>query len=117
MNAVCWCLAEYNALPHENSVHVLTEFTWSSMPDFFGPFHLIINTYHVNHVYYDGATVDGKRTLVRAKNITRMANNSFHSLNVSNTWSITSIHNKLLVTCYNCDADDYILSKCPLPCN
>ena len=51
------------------------------------------------------------------KNITLMANNSFHYLNVSNTWNITRSYKKLLGICYNCDKEYHISPKLPLPCN
>ena len=50
-----------------------------------------------------------KRPLSRKK--------SFRSLNLSNTWNIISSYKKILVTCYSCDAEDYIAPKYPLPCN
>ena len=51
------------------------------------------------------------------KNITLVANNPFHFRNVFNTWNITSSHKKLLVPCYDCDAEYHIVPNCPLPCN
>ena len=51
------------------------------------------------------------------KDINRMENNSFHSLNVYNTWIIPRSHKKILGPFCNCDADDHIAPKCPLPLN
>ena len=63
----------------------------------------MLDTERVRHMESDGSTVNNKRTLDRVKNITLVANNSFHYLNVSNTCNITIRNKKLLVPYYNCD--------------
>ena len=77
----------------------------------------MLNNEHVRQMEYDVATVNDNRTLERVKNITLMKNNSFHYLNVSNTWNIPKSHKKILGPCYNYDAEDHIAPKCPLPRN
>ena len=66
------------------------------MTDFVGPFELMLNNECVRNMKYDGATVNNKRTIERAKEIILMEKNSFHSLNVSNNWNITSSNMNLL---------------------
>ena len=113
-NAVCERLDEAKELPCETLVHVLTGLTWCSVPEFVVPFELMLNTEFVRQMESGGATVNDKRTLERAKKITLMANNPFHSLNVSNTWKTTRSHNKRLGTYYNCDTEYHMAPKCPL---
>ena len=43
------------------------------MPEFFGPFELMLNNDHVKHTDYYGAEFDYKINLDRVKNITAMA--------------------------------------------
>ena len=117
INSVCERLAEPKAFPRETPVHVLTGLTWFSMPEFVGPFELMINTEHVRLMESDGETVNYKRTLERLKNISIMANNSFQFLNVSNYWNITSSYKNLLVPCYIYYAEGHIAQNFPLPCN
>ena len=103
MNAVCERLDEAKALTCKTTVHVLTGLTRRSVSEFVVPFKLMLNSECVSQMESDGARVNDKRTLDKVKNITLMANNSFPSLNVSNTWNITSIHKKLLGPYYNCN--------------
>ena len=76
-----------------------------------------MNNECVNQMESDGSAVEDKRTLKRVKNINIVASNSFHSMNMSNTWENPIIHKKLLISCYNFDADDHIAPKCLIPCN
>ena len=87
------------------------------MNEFFGPFELILNTDHVRQMEFNGDTVNYKRTIRRMKHITPVAKKYFHSLNVSNTWNILSIHKKLIGTCYNCNSEYHIVPNSPLPHN
>ena len=56
----------------------------------------MINTDSASQIESDGATVNYKMTLERVKKITLMENNSFHSLNVFNTWNIPSRRKSIL---------------------
>ena len=82
---------------------------------FIGPLEKMLNTEHVRQMESDGSTVKERSTLEILKDITLMENNSFHSLNFSNTCSIPSIHKTLTGPFYNCDAEDHIAQKFHLP--
>ena len=111
MNAVCERSDKSKALTHEDPVHVLIGLTWCSVPDFVGPFELILNTERVRHMKSIGTTVIAKSILDREKSITLMAKNYFQSLNVSNTCNILSSHKNLLGPFHNCDAEYQIAPK------
>ena len=93
------------------------EFSWCILPDFDGHFELMLNTECVKQMESDYTMVDDKSTLERLKTVTLIEKNSLHYLNVSNTWKFSSIHKKILGICYNCDADDKIKQKLPVPRN
>ena len=94
INSVCERLAKSKALQNDTPVHVLTRLTWRIAPAFVGSFKLIINNERVRHMESNGETVNNKRNPERVKNINLMANNSFHSTNVSNTRHIKSIQRR-----------------------
>ena len=66
---MCERLDEAKALPYETPVHVLTGITLYIVPEFVGPFELIINTESGRQIKSYGATVNDKSTLWRVKNI------------------------------------------------
>ena len=99
MNAVCERSAEFKELTCDNSVHVLKGLNRCSVPEFVGPFELMLNTERVRHMESDGTTVNYKSTLERVKNITLMKNNSLNSLNVSSTCNININNNNILGPC------------------
>ena len=96
MNSVCDILAKAKSFPRETRFHYLIGINWCIVPYFVVPFKFILNTERFKQMEYGGSTVDDNSTLERVKNITFMANSSFHSLNVSNNWNITRSHKKLL---------------------
>ena len=66
---MCERLDEAKALPYETPAHVLTGITLYIVPEFVGPFELIINTESGRQIKSYGATVNDKSTLWRVKNI------------------------------------------------
>ena len=71
---------------------VLDGFSKCSVPEFFSPLELMLNTERFVHLENDGDRRDIIKFLERVKNLTLLASNSFHSLNVSNQLNIPSNH-------------------------
>ena len=75
INAVCELLSETKALPCETPFRVFIGLNQCSVPEFFGPFELMLNTDSVKHMQSDGAAVYNKRYLEKVKKITLMETN------------------------------------------
>ena len=85
INAVADRLAEAGALPRDTPLNLLTGFTKCSMPEFVGPFTLLLNTERVKQLENSAEQHDNALCLERVKSLTLLAINSFHSLNVGKT--------------------------------
>ena len=89
VKAVCERLSEDNHLPQESPTFVLQGLTKFSVPEFNGPFTLILNQERVNQM---GTAVclanTSAATLTRVLVIVILANNSYHLLNNLNAWNI-----------------------------
>ena len=120
INAVAERLAEAGALPRDTPLLMLTGFAKCSVPEFVGPFELLLNSERVTQLENSGDRHDNARCLDRVKKLTLLASNSFHSLNVSNKWNIPSSrrHRHGMaqghVSCDNCGGDHYA-PDCPHP--
>ena len=87
INAVCERLSAENRLPVETPIHVLEGLTKCSVPEFKGPFQLLLDKARVEEMStVSSVLVTCADTLARVKEITSMANNSFHSLNTAKRW-------------------------------
>ena len=119
INAVCERLSEEGRLPQETPIHVLEGLTKCSVPKFKGPFKLLLDRARVDEMPAASLSlVTCADTLEKVKEITAMAENSFHSLNTSFKWNIpgdSAIANRTVV-CFNCGRDHY-LNACPKPKN
>ena len=86
-------LAEVKKLPLEAPTYILQVLTNLSVAEFTGPFELLLNQERVNQISTSvtlGNTTTA--TLKRIKQILVLANNSYHSLNNSNSWNVPSGH-------------------------
>jgi len=90
------------------------------VPEFVGPFELLLNSERVIQLTKTGGLHNNAQCLARVKKFTLMASNSFHSLNVSNSWNIPSSRRHVVAqgrkpaTCDNCDGDHYA-PDCTVP--
>ena len=120
MNVVAERLAEVPALPRYTPFLVLAGFTKSSVPEFAGSFELMFNTYRFIQLENDGGRHDNRKFLERVKNLTLLASNSFHSLNISNQLKIPSNHQHGMAKgkgpCDNC-CEEHCALYCPHPRN
>ena len=95
---------------------IITWFIKCSVPDFVGPFELMINTERVIQLYNGVDRHDNRKFLERMKNLTLLVSNFFRFLNISNCWNITSNHwhvmSKVKDQCDNCFEEQYSL-YCP----
>ena len=119
INAVCERLSEEGRLPQETPIHVLEGLTKCSVPEFKGPFQLLLDSAWVNEMSTASSSlVTCADTLKKVKEITAMADNSFHSLNTSTKWNVpggSTLANRVVV-CFNCGGNHY-LHECPKPKN
>ena len=83
-------LSEVTSLPRNMPLLILTGFAKCSVTDFVGPFDLMLNTEKVIQLDNYGDRHENRKFLERVKEITLLASNSFHSLNISNQWKIPS---------------------------
>jgi hypothetical protein len=121
INAVAERLAEAGALPRDTPLNLLTGFTKCSVPEFVGPFTLLLITERVKQLENSAEQHDNALCLKRVKALTLLESNSFHSLNVSGHWNIpTNRHHGMSqhgnVSCDNCRGNHYV-PDCPLPCD
>ena len=79
-------LEEVTALPRDTPMLIVTGFTKCSVPEFVGPFELMLNTERVIQLENDGDRHDNRKCPERVNKVTLLASNSLHSLNVSNQW-------------------------------
>ena len=87
INAVCERLSAENRLPVETPIHVLEGLTKCSVPEFKGPFQLLLDKARVEEMStVSSVLITCADILARVKEITSMANNSFHSLNTAKRW-------------------------------
>ena len=117
INAVAERLAEVLALPRDTPLLILQGFQKCSVPEFTGPFGLLLNGERVQALEETSEKYSNSACLERVKKITTLAANSFHSLNVSNQWNIPSNRRHSVAvkgTCDNCGGDHYAPS-CPHP--
>ena len=89
VKAVCERLSEVNQLPQEAPTFFLQGLKTFSVPEFTGPFILILNQERVNQmgtaVYLTNTSA---ATLTRVLEIVVLSSNIYHSLNTSNAWNI-----------------------------
>ena len=89
------------------------------MPDFVGPFELMLNTERLIQLENYGDKHDDRKCLERVKKLTLLASNYFHSLNVSNHWNVPSNHwnfmSKVKTPGDNCSGEHYS-PDCLHPC-
>ena len=90
---------------------VLARFSNCSVPEFFNPLELMLNTERFVYLENNGDRRDIRKCLERVKNLTLLASNSFHSLNVSNQLNIPSNNqydiDKRKGQCDNCSGEHY----------
>ena len=88
VNAVCERLSAENRLPVETPICILEGLTKCSVPEFKGPFQLLLDQARVDEMStVSSVLVTCADTLDRVKEITTMANNSYHSLNTAQKWN------------------------------
>ena len=89
------------------------------VPDFKGPFELLLNYECLVHIKLDISQVDDRKTLAKSKNISLMANKEYNYLNVSGKWNIPGghYHVHMLGDCFSCDSVYNIIPKFPHTCN
>ena len=90
INAVAERLEELLALTRDTPPLILTRFNKCSVPEFVGPFELMINTERVINLENDGDRHDERKCLGMVKKLTLLGSNSFHYLNIYNHWNIPS---------------------------
>ena len=113
-------LSEVNQIPLEAPTCVLQVLTKCSVPEFTWPFDLMLNQERVTQMATPVLLVyTSSNTLKRVLNILHLENNSYHSLNTSNSWSAPQVkrghndaqhphHNPI---CFKCD-DPHMLPNC-----
>ena len=108
VKAVSGRLAEVNQLPLESPKYILQGITKCSVAEFTGRFDLLLNQERVNQIS-TLATLGNTTTATpkRIKQILVLANNSYRSLNNSNSWNVPSVHHaardfKHPPKCFNC---------------
>ena len=120
VKAISERLSEVNHPPQEAPTFVLQGLTKCSVPEFTGPFTLILNKERVNQ---RGTAVSltntSAATLIRVLAIVILENNSYHSLNTSNAWNIPQGkrgHHTSQFTpkCFNCGEPNF-LPDCKRP--
>ena len=83
-------LYEANQLPLEAPEYVLQGLNKFSVPDFTGPFELILNQERVMQMATPVLLVNtSSDTLKRVLNILHLTNHSYHSLKTYNAWNFT----------------------------
>ena len=101
-------LTGVNQIPLEDPTYILQGLNKCSVDEFTGPFELLLNQEKFNQmstlVKLGNITT---ATLKRIKQILVLANNSYHSLNTSNSWNVPSGHHdarefKHPTNCFNC---------------
>ena len=114
INAVCERLSEEGRLPQETPLHVLEGMTKCSVPEFSCNFDLLLKSASVEEMSTaSSASVTCKDTLKKVKDITAMADNSFHSLNTSSKWNVPSgsaLANRNVI-CFNCGGNHYLNAR------
>ena len=89
VKAFCERHSEVNQLPQEAPTFVLQRLTKCLVPEFTGPFTLILNQKRVNQICAAVSLTNMyAATLTRVLAIVILANNSYHLLNTSNAWNI-----------------------------
>ena len=68
-------LFEAKYFPRKNSSDVFTGMTKCSVPDFKGPFELLLSSECLVHIELDSIQVNDQKTLAKVKNISLNANN------------------------------------------
>ena len=87
IKAVSERLLEMNQLPLEVPTYFLQGLTKCSVPDFTGPFELILNQERINQMGTAVSPINNSSvTLRRVRDIIFLANNINNSLNTSNVW-------------------------------
>jgi len=119
INAVADRLAEAGALPRDTPLNLMTGFTKYSVPEFVGPFTLLLNTERVQQLENSAERHNNAQCLQRVRSLPLLAKKSFHSLNVSDHWNIPSNRRHGMaqrgnVSCNNCGGNHYA-PDCPLP--
>ena len=120
VKAVSKLLAEVNQLPLEAPTYIIQGLTKCSVAKFTGPFKLLLNQDQVNQMsslVTLGNTTTA--TLKRIKQILISANNSYHSINISNSWNFPSGHHaakdfKHPPKWFNC-GEPHLLTDCKKP--
>ena len=122
VKAVSERLTEVKQLPLEDPTYILQGLTKCSVAEFTGPFKLLLNQEQVNQMSTSvmlGNTTTA--TLKQIKQILVLANNSYHSLNTSNSWNVPNGHHATrefnhYPKCFNCGEPHLILNR-KKPCD
>ena len=89
VKAVSERLLEVNKTPLEAPTYVLWGLTKCSVPEFTGPFELMINQERVTQMGTAVSLVNNSYvTLKRVLHIIVLENNIYHSLSTSNVWNV-----------------------------
>ena len=78
VNAVVERLAEAGALLRDTPLLLLTGFSKCSVPEFVGPFELLLNSKRATQLTNTGGLYDNAKYLARVEQTTLMTSNSFH---------------------------------------
>ena len=119
LRAVSERLSEVKQLPLKVPTYILQGLTKCLVAEITAPFELMLNTKRVDQMGTP-LSMDNTSdvTLKQVLHILEMANNSFHSLNVSNSWNVTKGHHAarggFTPTCFNC-GDPHYLYECKNP--
>ena len=93
VKAVIERLTEVKQLPLESPTYILQGLTKLSVAEFKGPLDLLLNQERVNQMSTSVTLVNNTTaTMKRIKQILILANNSYHYLNISNSWNVPSGH-------------------------
>ena len=117
VKAVSEILDEVNQLPLEAPTYILQRITKCSVAEFTRPFELLLNKERVKQMSTSVMLANTTTaTLKRVKQILILANNSYHSLNTSNSWNVPSGHHaarefKHPPKCFNC-GEPHLLPNC-----
>ena len=120
IRAVSKRLSEVNQLTLEVPTYVLQGMTKCYVPEFTGPFDLMLNQERVTHMATPVSLVNTSNdTLKHVLDILHLANNSYHCLNTSNDWNVlqgkrghhAARHPHHPPICFNCD-NPHLLLDC-----
>jgi len=104
-------LAAVGQLPLDTPTHVLSGLTKCTVEEFKKPFDLMLNQERLIQLG-TGVTIGGDcgPTLVKIRNIAKLANTSYHSRCMSGGWNVPTTG---LNPCFNCDDPNHGVGNCP----